>query len=369
MPKPDEQDVGHLSPVSGGKEFPRQQRELMAGARPHPNARPGDGGPQPGGLYGTDGANLYLIDKTTGVANLIGPHGAVEFAIGAIAFDAGGQLYGISLTDAAQLYRIDTNTGAATAIGPLGHRLHLRRRTDLRQQRSADRRGSGHDNDAKTFEINTATGAATIIGPAGEARDINDLTREGNVIYGIDRPSNTLGRLDAATGSYTPIGPTGATVGDTGGLAFDPADGKLYATFAADGGFYTLDKATGAATLIAINNVDYGLAFAPAGTRQAVQLQRQVRVRRPGAAGATRSVVRPGVYATEINIHNYHDRKVKLDKLVLPVVYQGEPRGREPDYVGSRRRTASCCHRIRPRWTTAAGSQSCSTARQSIRYR
>jgi len=53
------------------------------------------------------------------VANFIGPHGAVEFAIGAIAFDAGGVLYGISLTEAAQLYTINIFNGAATAIGPL----------------------------------------------------------------------------------------------------------------------------------------------------------------------------------------------------------------------------------------------------------
>jgi hypothetical protein len=67
----------------------------------------------------TDGAHLYLIDKASGVANFIGPHGAVEFAIGAIAFDAGGVLYGISLTEAAQLYTINIFNGAATAIGPL----------------------------------------------------------------------------------------------------------------------------------------------------------------------------------------------------------------------------------------------------------
>lgn len=48
----------------------------------------------PGGLYGTDGANLFLIDKVTGAASMIGPHGPVEFAIGAIAFDVSGALYG-----------------------------------------------------------------------------------------------------------------------------------------------------------------------------------------------------------------------------------------------------------------------------------
>jgi hypothetical protein len=43
--------------------------------------------------------------------------------------------------------------------------------------------------------------------------------------------------------------------------------------------------------------------------------------------------VRPGIYATEINIHNYHDQPVSLEKFVLPLVLTGSPRGREPDLV------------------------------------
>jgi hypothetical protein len=57
------------------------------------------------------------------------------------------------------------------------------------------------------------------------------MVDHGTVIY-------TLGVLDAATGAYTAIGGTGATVGASGGLAFSEADGKLYAVFAATGGFY-----------------------------------------------------------------------------------------------------------------------------------
>ena len=45
------------------------------------------------------------------------------------------------------------------------------------------------------------------------------------------------------------------------------------------------------------------------------------------------AVVRPGVYATEINIHNYKDTEVQIDKYVLPVVFVGSPIGREPKFV------------------------------------
>lgn len=46
--------------------------------------------------------------------------------------------------------------------------------------------------------------------------------------------------------------------------------------------------------------------------------------------GAT---VEPGIYATEINIHNYRQEEVEIRKSVLMMVEQGEPVGREPNFV------------------------------------
>ena len=46
--------------------------------------------------------------------------------------------------------------------------------------------------------------------------------------------------------------------------------------------------------------------------------------------------VRPGVYATEINIHNYLDREVAIEKHVIPVVFVGAAAGREPRYAQRR---------------------------------
>ncbi len=40
--------------------------------------------------------------------------------------------------------------------------------------------------------------------------------------------------------------------------------------------------------------------------------------------------VRPGIYATEINIHNYRDTEVAIEKFVTPVVFAGAAVGREP---------------------------------------
>ena len=91
---------------------------------------------------------------------------------------------------------------------------------------------------------------------------------------------------------------------------------------------------TGAATLIAVNNVDYGLAFAPQ-EKPAGLISYSVKFVCGIQDGEDpeQGVVRPGVYATEINIHNYHDTRVAIRKQVLPVVLEGKPRGREPRYV------------------------------------
>jgi hypothetical protein len=43
--------------------------------------------------------------------------------------------------------------------------------------------------------------------------------------------------------------------------------------------------------------------------------------------------VRPGHYATEINIHNFQDREVKIEKRILPLVIAGAARGREPGFT------------------------------------
>ncbi len=43
--------------------------------------------------------------------------------------------------------------------------------------------------------------------------------------------------------------------------------------------------------------------------------------------------VRPGVYATEINIYNYHPTDVRIEKHVVPIVFAGAVLGREPRFA------------------------------------
>src|SRR5438067_1595031 len=46
--------------------------------------------------------------------------------------------------------------------------------------------------------------------------------------------------------------------------------------------------------------------------------------------------VRPGAYATDINIHNFQNSKTHLEKFFLPLVLPGQVVGREPDSAGPR---------------------------------
>jgi hypothetical protein len=43
--------------------------------------------------------------------------------------------------------------------------------------------------------------------------------------------------------------------------------------------------------------------------------------------------VRPGAYATEINIYNYHPTEVRIRKHVVPIVFAGTVLGREPQFA------------------------------------
>lgn len=227
----------------------------------------------PGGLYGTDGANLYSINKATAAATLIGPHGIppAEFGIGSLGFGADGELYGITTGFGAKLYRINTSTGAATAVGS-GLGLGFTIEGGLDFICSAARAASdidGMTGQSRVFTANTVTGAGTLVGPAaGNNSDLNGMAYDGTVLWAIDRMTNSIGKVDFATGVFkdpvhVKVGGVPIGIGNTGGLAADPVNGTIYAALGSTGGLYTLNPVNGAATLIGTNNVTFGLAFAP----------------------------------------------------------------------------------------------------------
>lgn len=135
-----------------------------------------------------------------------------------------------------------------------------------------------------TYRLDPATGAAALLGPSGFdfPGDLASDTRAGSCrLWSPDITTNTLLKVDLATGAATPIAAF-ASIDKIVSLAFDPVAGKLYGTSARGFGaasdqLYEIDPDTGGTTLIGtlgVNNV-YALTFDNAGRLYGVSEDRR----------------------------------------------------------------------------------------------
>jgi Ca2+-binding RTX toxin-like protein len=196
---------------------------------------------------------LYSIDLTTGVATAIGPTGFGD--IEGLSFNANGVLYGVDdATD--QLVTCSVTTGACQVVGPLGVSI-----TDMGL--TFDRAGSlWMSTDAPTpetfYRIDPATGTATAVGPQGQ--DVTGLAALGTTIYGLggDNTDNLV-TMNPATGAATPVGPLGTVSVSDGGIDFR---GSTLFGIEDGGDFFTINLATGAATVVTTTTANFeGLAI------------------------------------------------------------------------------------------------------------
>ncbi len=74
-------------------------------------------------------------------------------------------------------------------------------------------------------------------------------------LYAVDS-ARVIYTIDPATGVKTPIGNVSPNAGTTAGLAYDPTSNTVYLTSTNNDSLYTLDLATGAATLVGSYGVD-----------------------------------------------------------------------------------------------------------------
>jgi len=203
-------------------------------------------------VQGTN-SNLYRINEQTGAASLIGTSGFAE--IGGIAFNSAGVLYGYS---PGSLYTIDTTTGTATRVGLLG--------VNAPEGGLAFQPGTGtlfavsSTLSDTLLTINPSTGVASTVGPLGSAgRDTSGLAfSPAGVLYGVafrDGNADQLITIDTTSGAASPIGllGTNVTTPTVGGLEFDPDSGILY--FSDNTNLYTVNTATGLATLVGPHGV------------------------------------------------------------------------------------------------------------------
>lgn len=113
------------------------------------------------------------------------------------------------------------------------------------------------------YAIDATTGAATPIGSIGAMRIIDIAIAPTGQLYGIDIAADTL--VDIGAGA---VGPLGFDAEFAEGLDFDQATGTLYfaavdneSVFSQPGQMYTIDLATGHATLVG------GISADPAGAQ------------------------------------------------------------------------------------------------------
>jgi len=118
------------------------------------------------------------------------------------------------------------------------------------------------------YSVNSQTGVATIIAPLTDT--VTALAFDANgTLFGTTRggvnPEGEIVTIDVATGTITPVGPSGLNL--LPDISFAP-DGTLFAWTENNDDLATIDPATGVATVIAspINSAGSGLAVADDGT-------------------------------------------------------------------------------------------------------
>lgn len=202
-------------------------------------------------MIGVDYAgSVYRINAATGSSTLVGPSGVG--ALNSLALDTSGTVYAGSA--GGNLYVIDKTTGVATLVANIGGDLRGLAISSTDVLYAIFDGGGGGTLTDSLYKIDLKTFATQLIGDTGRAGFQGLAFDGGGTLYGFDvglgSSSSTLGsglnKISTSTGLASDINP-----GDTGPsvqyLAF-AATGQLFG----GGGskHYSIDPATGALTLI-----------------------------------------------------------------------------------------------------------------------
>jgi len=252
-------------------------------------------------LYHSDhasGGTLNIINQTTGLAALQGTLSYIGFPVlsqpevPAIDIDpstgAGWAIVNDTLNGSKYVATLDTRAGVARHIGsgilglsaltwaPLcadGDPCTL---DECVRCDDADLFGAvfaGPDGLSDLIQIDPVTGEPSVVGSIGFERVSGmDYDRETGVLYATgERPggSNTsvLIAIDPATGAGNEIGPTGLPLGGSDAvsdISIRHSDGTIYAYLEPGDDVATIDRLTGAATLLGpsgLSGADDGAAF------------------------------------------------------------------------------------------------------------
>jgi hypothetical protein len=151
-----------------------------------------------------------------------------------------------------ELYSVDLSNGALTRIGALGANYEF---GDLAYDSArntmymVDGWGPGFQAISNLWRVDLNTGAASLIGATG-VNDLFGLTydpRTDKLFASKSTTSTGVFELDRNTGLATGIGDPAISLD---GLTYNSNTGDIVGTFAGPGSFWSIDRVTGAPTLL-----------------------------------------------------------------------------------------------------------------------
>lgn len=198
------------------------------------------------------------VNLATGDIVAIGSYSGTDFMPGADF--VGGDWYASSY-NSVSLLTIDTTTGNLTTIGNLGLVMN-----GLAYDATTDKLyGCAYDGSANSilYEINYYTGTCTQIGTIGAGVMIGIAANSHGNIYGINITDDAFYSINKTTGAGTVIGALGYDIGYAQDIAFDKDNDKLYGTlYASEGLLCEIDTLTGAVIVYNTTPCELtGLAF------------------------------------------------------------------------------------------------------------
>lgn len=213
---------------------------------------------------------LYEIDQNTGAKTQIGTVSSNAGTTGGLAYDAASGTMWLTSTSLDSLFTLDVATGTATLVGAYGDSAVVMHGLEYHSGNGKLYAFSSH-NTGTFYEVNKLTGAATQVGGTSGTSSFQNLGYNSatGVMY-MTSGGRTGGvqelfhSIDVATGVVTDIGalsgPTNAN-----GLAFNSDNGQMYMVDNTTDSFYTINMATGAATLVGSTGAGnlLGMAYIP----------------------------------------------------------------------------------------------------------
>lgn len=221
-------------------------------------------------VYAHSGSVLFRVDTTTFQPMMIATlTGLGTSSLTDLAIDKDGNMVGVTLDS---LFTINDTTGECTLIKKLtGNAQGLTSLSfipaDINDPNSADILASANDQ-GDVFKIDTATGTPTLLGNYGTAPGGATIVSSGDLIgvrgLGIyatvdveNEANDFIAKIDPATMKATLIGDTGFNnifgLGFWGGTIYGFVDDKT----SKSGKIITIDKDTGAGTVVDTGSVEW----------------------------------------------------------------------------------------------------------------